>query len=210
MSRTGPRRDEGPVHVPSVSSDGVAIRPAVRFRTVGILQRLPTCPDRGGFRLLPRDHMHLQLALYFWWPSAFWWPPPCRQRDRPCSSGNAVFDRIAPAPVGGGFAQEDHWVWGSSVVKGDDGKFHMFVSRWPKAYPVPPGVDGGVGDRALRVGHGRRALHVRGRGPGGPGGAVLGWSFVPQPAGGQARGHLRDVLHGLDPSLRRSSTTRPP
>ena len=53
--------------------------------------------------------------------------------------GNTIFDRIAPAPVGGGFSQEDHWVWGSSVVKGDDGTFHMFVSRWPKAYPFHPG-----------------------------------------------------------------------
>lgn len=52
---------------------------------------------------------------------------------------NDLFKRIAPAPVGGGFAQEDYWVWGSSVMKADDGTFHMFVSRWPKALPFHPG-----------------------------------------------------------------------
>ncbi|GGZ23549.1 hypothetical protein GCM10007049_15660 [Echinicola pacifica] len=44
----------------------------------------------------------------------------------------AFIDRLLPAPVGGGFAMEDYWVWGSSVVKGEDGKYHMFASRWPK------------------------------------------------------------------------------
>ncbi len=52
---------------------------------------------------------------------------------------NDLYSRIAPAPVDGGFAQPDYWVWGSSVVEGDDGKFHMFVSRWPKELPFHPG-----------------------------------------------------------------------
>lgn len=52
---------------------------------------------------------------------------------------NEVFHRISPAPVGGGFEQEGYWVWGSSIVKGDDGRFHMFVSRWPKKFPFHPG-----------------------------------------------------------------------
>lgn len=31
---------------------------------------------------------------------------------------------------------EDYWVWGASVVKGEeDGRYHMFASRWPKRYP---------------------------------------------------------------------------
>jgi hypothetical protein len=41
-------------------------------------------------------------------------------------------DRIQPAPRGGGFAMEDYWVWCGSVIKGDDGRYHMFASRWPK------------------------------------------------------------------------------
>lgn len=44
----------------------------------------------------------------------------------------AFIDRLLPAPVGGGFAMDDYWVWGSSVIKGEDGKYHMFADRWAK------------------------------------------------------------------------------
>ncbi len=30
---------------------------------------------------------------------------------------------------------EDYWIWGASVVKGEDNKYQMFASRWPKKYP---------------------------------------------------------------------------
>jgi hypothetical protein len=43
-------------------------------------------------------------------------------------------ERLGIAPVNGGFAQDDYWVWGSSVIKAEDGKYHMFVSRWLKKY----------------------------------------------------------------------------
>lgn len=52
---------------------------------------------------------------------------------------NDLYERIAPAPVGGGYEDPDYWVWGSSVMQGNDGKYHMFVSRWPKAFPFHPG-----------------------------------------------------------------------
>ena len=52
---------------------------------------------------------------------------------------NNIYNRLGVSPVGGSFAQEDYWVWGSSVIKGDDGKYHMFVSRWPKFLPFHPG-----------------------------------------------------------------------
>lgn len=52
---------------------------------------------------------------------------------------NDIYKRIGVAPVGGGFEQKDYWVWGSSVLKGEDAKYHMFVSRWPKALPFHPG-----------------------------------------------------------------------
>lgn len=45
---------------------------------------------------------------------------------------NAFIDRLLPAPIGGGFEMENYWVWGSSVIKGEDGKYHMFASRWKK------------------------------------------------------------------------------
>lgn len=44
----------------------------------------------------------------------------------------AFIDRILPAPKNGGFSDPDYWIWGSSVIKGEDGKYHMFASRWTK------------------------------------------------------------------------------
>ena len=52
---------------------------------------------------------------------------------------NNIYPRLGIAPVDGGFAQDDYWVWGSSVIRGDDGKYHMYVSRWPKFLPFHPG-----------------------------------------------------------------------
>ncbi len=43
--------------------------------------------------------------------------------------------RLAPVPQRGGFRQPDHWVWCGSVIGGEDGRYHMYASRWPKAYP---------------------------------------------------------------------------
>jgi hypothetical protein len=48
------------------------------------------------------------------------------------TSEPAFADRLLPAPVGGGFAMDGYWVWDPSVVKGEDGKYHMFASRWTK------------------------------------------------------------------------------
>ena len=49
-------------------------------------------------------------------------------------SENRLFHRLDKAPRTPAFASEGYWVWGSSIVKGDDGKYHMFVSRFPKKY----------------------------------------------------------------------------
>lgn len=43
--------------------------------------------------------------------------------------------RLLPALRGKGFAMDGYWVWGGSVVLGQDGRYHLFVSRWPKRYP---------------------------------------------------------------------------
>jgi len=48
-------------------------------------------------------------------------------------------DRFLPVSKGNVFEMEGWWVWGSSVVLGDDGKYHMFVSRVPKCLPFHPG-----------------------------------------------------------------------
>jgi hypothetical protein len=54
-------------------------------------------------------------------------------------AGNPIHDRLGVVPVDGGFKQEGYWVWGSSIIKGDDGKYHMYVSRWPKTLKFHPG-----------------------------------------------------------------------
>lgn len=48
-------------------------------------------------------------------------------------------EKMLPAPQNGGFRMEGYWVWCGSVVKGEDGRFHMFASRWPKHMPMHPG-----------------------------------------------------------------------
>ena len=48
------------------------------------------------------------------------------------------YERLKPAPVGGGFALEDYWVWCGSVLRGEDGRYHMFAARWPKTLSFWP------------------------------------------------------------------------
>jgi hypothetical protein len=47
-------------------------------------------------------------------------------------------ERILPAPKNGGFNMPDYWIWCGSVVKGEDNRYHMFASRWPKAFKMSP------------------------------------------------------------------------
>lgn len=43
--------------------------------------------------------------------------------------------RLCPAVCGGGFSMEDYWVWCGSPAQGEDGRFHLFASRWSKTIP---------------------------------------------------------------------------
>jgi len=47
--------------------------------------------------------------------------------------------RLLPAPRKGGFRMDDYWTWDGSVIRGEDGLWHMFASRWPKSCPMHPG-----------------------------------------------------------------------
>ena len=51
----------------------------------------------------------------------------------------SLWERMLPAPVNGGFRMDGYWVWDGSVIKGEDGRYHMFASRWPKKYPMHTG-----------------------------------------------------------------------
>ncbi|MEK8126857.1 glycoside hydrolase family protein [Paenibacillus filicis] len=55
------------------------------------------------------------------------------------TSNASLADRLLPAPLQGGFRMEGYWVWCGSVIRGEDGRFHMFASRWPKHLPMHPG-----------------------------------------------------------------------
>jgi hypothetical protein len=46
--------------------------------------------------------------------------------------------RLQPAPRGGGFAMDGYWIWCGSCAKGEDGRYHLFASRWPKRLPFGP------------------------------------------------------------------------
>lgn len=56
-----------------------------------------------------------------------------------CSSSNkegkAFIEKLEPSIKNGGFQMEGYWVWGASVIRGEDGKYYAFASRWPKKYP---------------------------------------------------------------------------
>lgn len=48
-------------------------------------------------------------------------------------------ERMLPAPRNGGFRMSGYWVWCGSAIKGEDGRYHLFASRWPKSLPMHPG-----------------------------------------------------------------------
>jgi hypothetical protein len=50
----------------------------------------------------------------------------------------SFYQKIGTAPIGGGFRMDGYWVWCGSVIQGDDGKYHMFASRWPHDLPFVP------------------------------------------------------------------------
>ncbi|HEU5223981.1 MAG TPA: glycoside hydrolase family protein [Candidatus Lumbricidophila sp.] len=45
---------------------------------------------------------------------------------------------MLPAPRAGGFRMDGYWVWDGSVIKGDDGRYHLFSVRWPNDQPMHP------------------------------------------------------------------------
>ena len=55
------------------------------------------------------------------------------------AAGNEIFDRLAPARRTPVYEEPDYWVWGSSVVRDDEGLYHLYVSRFPKTLPFHPG-----------------------------------------------------------------------
>lgn len=50
----------------------------------------------------------------------------------------AFIDRLSRASRNSGFELENKWVWCGSVVRGDEGKYHMYASVWDKALAFSP------------------------------------------------------------------------
>jgi len=64
---------------------------------------------------------------------------PVRPRAIPPQRRPVSFqDRLLPAPIDGGFRDPGYWVWCGTVVKGGDGKYHHYASRWPRGLPFGP------------------------------------------------------------------------
>lgn len=57
----------------------------------------------------------------------------CQQKS------NQLMNRLGPLPDVKAYSEADYWVWGSSVIKTEDGLYHMFVSRIPKYLRFHPG-----------------------------------------------------------------------
>jgi hypothetical protein len=50
-----------------------------------------------------------------------------------------LWSRIKPLPAANRFAEKDFFVWCGAPVKGPDGKYHLFYSRWPVKVGFAPG-----------------------------------------------------------------------
>lgn len=54
-------------------------------------------------------------------------------------SKNEIFHNLGEAFPSPSIEMEGYWVWGSSIVRDQLGKYHIFASRFPKSLPFHPG-----------------------------------------------------------------------
>ena len=47
--------------------------------------------------------------------------------------------KLLPANSPAAFREKNHWIWCSSPILGEDGRYHLFASRWQKDHPFHPG-----------------------------------------------------------------------
>jgi hypothetical protein len=52
------------------------------------------------------------------------------------NSSIPFYQRVKPVPNNAGFRMDGYWVWCGSVIAGDDGRYYMFASRWPRTLPM--------------------------------------------------------------------------
>lgn len=51
---------------------------------------------------------------------------------------NSFINKLLPAPLNGGFYLPNDWIWGASVIRGEDGRYHSFASRVPGELTFTP------------------------------------------------------------------------
>ncbi len=51
---------------------------------------------------------------------------------------NRIFKNLDKANKKSGFGMKGYWVWDGCAVKAEDGKYHMFCSRWPDSLLMHP------------------------------------------------------------------------
>ncbi len=51
-------------------------------------------------------------------------------------------DNVQPRDINNGIEDKEYSYWGGNIIKGDDGKYHMFVARWPENSKKGNGVSG--------------------------------------------------------------------
>lgn len=54
-------------------------------------------------------------------------------------ASNPIFSQLSTAQRTPAFSMKGYWVWCSTVIKGDDNKYHMYASRWPDSLLFHPG-----------------------------------------------------------------------
>lgn len=52
---------------------------------------------------------------------------------------NSLNEMVVPASDRNGLAMENYWTWDCGVIKGEDGRYHLFASRWRNRLPMHPG-----------------------------------------------------------------------
>lgn len=51
----------------------------------------------------------------------------------------SFFEKLQPAVPGSGFSMEGYHIWCGSAIRGEDGKYYLFASRWPRETRFPQG-----------------------------------------------------------------------
>lgn len=92
-------------------------------------------------------------------------------------------DRLQPISEENIFQTEGYYNWGSSIIKGDDGKYHLFYSRWKKEYKFTGWLT-----------HSEVA-HAMSKSPSGP------WKYSETVLKGRGKGHW-DAITAHNPKIK--------